>query len=81
MDICHCIQLFHVNKVSKNIKNSSIKNINFFINVCVRKCSFPIKFFDGTSDKSFALQKLSDDDNLNAMKSVDQSYLSNLVET
>ena len=44
---------FMWNKVAKNIKNSSIKNINFFINACVRKCSFPIKFFDGTSSKPF----------------------------
>ena len=39
------------NKVTKNIKNNSIENVNFFINACVRKCSFPIKFFDGTSNK------------------------------
>ena len=39
------------NEVTKNIKNSSIKNINFFIKACVQKHSFPIKFFDDTSNK------------------------------
>ena len=83
------------NKVTKNIKNSFTKNINFFINAYVRKCFFPIKLFDGSSCStrsdlnkvedlqyvSTNLQNLSHDDNLDAVKSVHQSQLSNWVET
>ena len=93
---------FMWNKVAKNVKNSSIKNINFFINACVWKWSCRIKFFDCMSNKpcllfcsarslvnkvediqyiSLILQKLSDDDNLDAVKSVHQSQLWNWVET